>query len=194
MKTDDFLKDFPTAIEQSIASFKESIKSRQEGIEYRAMNYYNCIDDYSSGGICDKAAYEAISSYQGAIEALTRQAEHGKSFIEDFDCDVLCDLDGKVVSERIVNGRFGSCWIIKDAEGRATFIGTARKQATYRKKGYKVMRHVYTVEYYFTTQHTFKGLITRGRVLAERFEDAPETDLWVSDKLNRIAYFAINQQ
>lgn len=191
----NFLKDFPSveSMERAIASFKSDIESRNEGIEYRARNYYNCIDDYSSGGICDKAAYEAISSYRGSIETLENQIKEGKPFIREFDCNVLCDLSGNIVSERLVNGRYGSCWIIKDADGLATFVSTAKKQATYRKKGYKVMSRVYTVEYYFTTTHTFKhGLISRGRILSEKLIDSPETDLWVSDRLNSVAYFALH--
>jgi hypothetical protein len=191
--TTDFLTDFPTSIDGIIASLKDTIKSRQEGIEYRAMNYYNCVDDYSSGGICDTAAYEAIRSCQGAIEILQKQAERGTPFMEDFTVDVLTDMQGNVVSERIVQGRFGSCWIIGNGDS-VQFVSTAKKMATYNKKGYKVMQRVFTVEYYYTNRLNKNGdLITRGRLLNQSIIEWPDnTDLWVSTRMNRVLYNTIN--
>lgn len=195
MKTEtDFLADFPASIEQTIASLEDTIKSRCEGIDYRAQNYYNCVDDYSSGGICDKAAYETISSCRGAIELLKKQAERGKPFVDEFTVDVLTDMHGNVVSERIVNGKFGACWIIGSGDS-VSFISTAKKMTTYNKKGYKVMQRVFTLEYYYTNRLNKNGdLISRGRVLDQKVTEWPQgTDLWVSTRMASVLYFAVNQ-
>lgn len=55
-----------------------------------------------------------------------------------WDFDVLRDSEsGEIVSQTQFNGKFGPCWIIEDlAEAKfGKFVGVAKKEATYNKKG-----------------------------------------------------------
>ncbi len=189
--TTDFYSEVPTseAIDNAIKGFKNSIETSIKGIDYRLQNYYNCIDDYSSGGICDKAANENISNCQSHIRNLENQKING-SVTDTFYQDVLCDLDGNVVSERVVSGRFGDCWIIGDGSN-VQFIGCAKKVATYAQKGFKVMQREFTTEYYFLTREHKGNLITRGRILSERIIDQPNVS-YPCTRLPSIVYFAKN--
>ena len=151
---DTFYSKMPTVdqlvsyIEQCETSIKTSIKN----MDYRAENYYNCVDDYSYGGICDKVASENISANKRRIEMFNEQMNNG-AFIQTEFIEVLCDMDNKIVSDNVIDGKFGSCWRLT-AGG---FVSIAKKESTYAKKGYKTMSMAYTIEYYLTGGETQKG-------------------------------------
>jgi hypothetical protein len=194
MNNDQFLADFPTTeqVDRFNRYCEDTYKAQQEQSDYRMQNYFNCVDDYSWGGICDKAAAEHRSTLQHAQSELKEQAENGKPFVREFTVEVLADYHtGEIVSERLVKGRYGYCWIIKDGE-QAKFVGTAKKQATYHNKGYKVMQRAYTVEYYFTTRLGKNGLISRGRVLSEVLRDMEQIpEFGCETRLPPVAYWAL---
>jgi hypothetical protein len=152
MKTiDSFYEKMPTKeqFDLFLINCKEADKRQQENWNYRMENYFNCVDDYSWGGLCDKAANEAAMKRDALKHNLKVQLEKGV-FNEIIKLSILCDLDGNIVSDKIVNGKFGQCWIIKN-ETSVSFIGVAKKQSTYNKKGYKVMTLSINVEYYYLT-------------------------------------------
>lgn len=147
----NFYNQMPT--QQQFENFKSWYEQENEQMrkneDYRMQNYFNCVDDYSWGGLCDKAASEAYCKRQSLYDNLFTQLKDG-AFVDDIEISVLVDMDGNIVSDKIVNGKFGDCWIIKNEQG-VKFVGVAKKQSTYAKKGYKVMTIVYTIEYYYMT-------------------------------------------
>jgi hypothetical protein len=148
---DKFYDQMPTV--DQFNSYLEYCKSKDEearkNTEQRMQNYYNCIDDYSWGGLCDQASAQARGLRNLLANNLTVQLQEG-AFKETFKLSILQDLDGNIISTSIVNGKFGPCWIIKVSEYNANFVGVAKKPETYTKKGYKVVTREVTVEYYYT--------------------------------------------
>ena len=151
MKTiDTFYDKMPTQeqFDLFLISFEQANETMRENANYRMQNYYNCVDDYSWGGLCDQAANEAYRDRCRIKDFIQTELLNG-AFNEIVELSVLCDIDGNIVSDRIVNGKFGECWIIKNGNS-VSFVGVAKKQSTYNKKGYKVMTLAINVEYYYT--------------------------------------------
>ncbi len=193
-ETTNFLQEFPTSsqVESFIKRANEIFEQHRKNSQYRMENYFNCVDDYSWGGICDKAQSEHSSALKQNIQNLQEQLELGKPFVQEFTVDILTDLEGNIVSERVVDGKYGQCWLIEKS-GNISFCGTAKKQATYNKKGYKLMERVYEVEYYFTTKEYKNDLITKGRVLNSSIREVKgDIEGYCNTRLNSIAYFALN--
>lgn len=168
----NFYSELPTSesIDNSIKGHEESIDYRRECMTQRMENYYNCLDEYSFGGICDKAAEEAIRQSKNNIRLLQEQKTTGAS-IEEFTLSTLTDLDGNLVSDKLVQGMYGECWLIGSGDS-VQFVGVAKRSATYLKKGYKLMERVFTIEYYYLTKTTKDGdLQIRSRVLSETLRD-----------------------
>lgn len=129
--------------------FEEENEQMRKNADYRMQNYFDCVDDYSWGGLCDKAASDAYGKRLSLYNNLATQMREG-AFVDDVEISVLVDFDGNILSDKIVNGKFGECWVINNGQG-VKFVGVAKKQSTYAKKGYKVMTLVYTIEYYYLT-------------------------------------------
>jgi hypothetical protein len=148
---DNFYDQMPTQIQfdNFVAWYNEENAQMRKNADYRMENYFNCVDDYSWGGRCDQAANEAYSKRFRLHNDLVNQMKNG-AFVDDLEMSVLVDMGGNIVSDKIVNGKFGECWIIKNG-ANVEFVGVAKKQATYNKKGFKVMTIVYNVEYYYLT-------------------------------------------
>lgn len=187
------LSNFPTA--EQVNAFKASAQRQlntiNEGRDHRMKMYYDCVDDYSWGGLCDKAADESASTLRCAMNTLDEQLSAGAPFKSAFTTSVLMDLEGNIVSERIVDGKFGRCWIIKDGE-KVTFVSLAAKAGTYAKKGYKVANRVYECEYFFTTRIYKDNLCVEARVVSEKLEmlaNVKEACTYIG----RILWFAKNK-
>jgi hypothetical protein len=165
-KMNNFYDQMPTEnqFDNFIVWYNEENEQMRKNADYRMQNYYNCVDDYSWGGLCDQAANESYGKRFRLHNDLVIQMRDG-AFVDDIEISVLADMDGNIVSDKIVNGRFGECWIIKNG-GNVEFVGVAKKQATYNKKGYKVMTIVYKVEFYYLTN----GKIV-SRLLNEKLVD-----------------------
>ena len=107
-------------------AYEAEIASLQEQEDGRMERYYNCEDDYSWGGLCSKANYIARDR---AVEVVINDGwytEH-KTF------NILKDMSGETLNARIVEGRYGRCWMIGDGE---KFVSIPRRQDTLIKKGY----------------------------------------------------------
>lgn len=187
--SDIFYSELPTAdqVNSIIRGFESADKSASEATAYRMQNYFDCVDDYSWGGPCDQAQAQGRSLRQRCKARLLSQIENGGAFIDTFCTAVLCDLQGNILSEKIVDGRYGPCWII-GSDNNVSFVGVAKKAATYEKKGYRVMTRQMKVEYYFTGKIINGSCITKGRVLSNDVinEFPPKQDTHI----NSIAYFA----
>jgi hypothetical protein len=167
MKTiETFYEKMPTQaqFELFLAGYEKANEEMQKNADYRMQNYYNCVDDYSWGGLCDQAANELYRERKNLKDNLETQFKEG-AFVETIETSILCDMDGNVISDRIVNGKFGECWIIKNGSA-VSFVSVAKKQSTYNKKGYKAMTIWTKVEYYYLTS----GKII-SRILWEKIMD-----------------------
>jgi hypothetical protein len=164
---ENFYGKMPTEnqVAQFLISYESANQDMRKNEEYRMNNYFNCIDDYSWGGLCDKAANEAYRKRTLLKSNLEQQLKNG-AFVEVIEISVLCDMLGNIVSDKIVNGKYGECWIIKN-EGSVSFVGVAKKQSTYNKKGFKAMTRFVEVEYYYTTSGNIIS-----RILSERIEES----------------------
>lgn len=171
------MSKFPTAeaVERAIASLNASIENSRAGMEYRMQNYYNCVDDYSYGGPCDQAASSNISHCSRTIEILQEQLKRGTFTREPFRRQVLCTLSGEIVSEKIINTRFGSCWVYGGFDN-GTFVSLAKKASTYAMKGYKVMTIVETVDWFWLTSSTKNGATRVESVLVEKHMEEATVD------------------
>lgn len=161
--------------------FEEENEQMRKNADYRMQNYFNCVDDYSWGGLCDKAASEAYGKRLDLYNNLATQMRDG-AFVKDCNFPVLVDMDGNIVSDKIVNGRFGNCWIINEKDG-VKFVGLAKKQSTYAKKGYKVMTRVYTFEYYYLTNGKVVHRLLDDQLVESTFDQQPnysKLDLYMS--------------
>lgn len=191
MKQDNFYKYFPTA--EEVAKFEEHCKYEDEqyrkNADYRMQNYYNCVDDYSWGGICDQIADRAKRERDADLSLLKEQLKLGKAISDQQHCSILVDAETKqIVSERIVKGKFGDCWIIKNGND-VKFVSVAKKQSTYQKKGYLVFAKHYHFEYY---GYFSKGVKIQLRILkTEILEELPE---YQSTYLSQDLYFAIKNK
>lgn len=155
---DAFYSKLPSVeqIQKIFSGIDADNKVAAEAATYRMNNYFNCVDDYSWGGICDQSADRSRSQRESLRYALKDQLENGgNAFVETFDIPVLCDMNGRELTDRVVSGKYGLCWII--GNDCPTFVGVSKKQATYNKKGYQVMTKKVKVEYYYTGGITKKG-------------------------------------
>lgn len=118
--------------------------------DYRMMNYYNCVDDYSWGGRCDQAQDHEMSRMKGMLYNVLEQEENGGFCKEIAYAYELQDMDGNVLSTKLVNGKFGLCFIIKKSEHDVCFVGATKNQSTFAKKGFKVITKTYELKVVYT--------------------------------------------
>ena len=127
------------------AAYEEKIAEIDRRRDYRMKNYYDCVDDYSWGGICDKA--DNIAAAQAAhirdleIDAVLNDGWN-KVIITKY---ALADADGNIVSETVKSGKFGYFWVVND-----TCVGVPFRLSTLVKKGYYLVKIVKTYKGKFT--------------------------------------------
>lgn len=164
-------------MQSRIASYQAQLKELQKQEAYRADNYFNCVDDYSWGGPCSKANWNAQGKCQQAIQYLIEMADNGGFMEQTFIQSVLMTLDGQVVSEKIIFGKFGPCFIIGEGQ-TAQFISIPKKMATLQKKGFKMgiksIPAKFTFQGYSQNDKAKWGLISWGQ---EMMLDALDTTI-----------------
>jgi hypothetical protein len=166
-KQETFYDKMPTQeqFNSFLIFYNETNKTMQENSDLRMQNYFNCVDDYSWGGLCDQAASQSYSRRRFLKDNLELQLTEG-AFNQVVSLAVLADMDGNIVSDKIVKGKFGECWIIGDGNN-VSFVGVAKKQATYNKKGFKVMTLAINVEYYYQINGKIES-----RILSQKIVDS----------------------
>jgi hypothetical protein len=130
------------------SSYESAQKSQAKGWAYRAENYYNCVDDYSWGGACDKAAAEATREAMYRMNLAKEQLESPTGTCSrEFATHVLADSNGNPLKAKLVNTRYGRSWVIESENGGyPTWLTAEATPATYAKKGYTLLRRVYRYE------------------------------------------------
>jgi hypothetical protein len=196
---ENFMAQFPSKeeCERAIAQWKTQNKNAHENEAKVMEHYYDCLDDYSWGGIGTRAYEEGVSARNMYIRLIKEQMETGNTELLTDRVQVLTDMNNKVVSDKIVNARFGDCWIIPNGDEKPAFIGKAQKASTYAKKGYKVMTVVYEVEYYYIPKECKLGLIPIARILSKTMVEPVEgkDNYELSEprtKLRTPTFFALN--
>jgi len=130
----------------------------KENDERMVRAYVDCMDDTIICGISDNLCKERMFNIRQEAKAYIEQLENGFLKFEK-ERVYLYDLDDNLVSDKIVLGQFGYCWIIENQDGSVKFVGCPKRQSTLNKKGYKAKR--YTI--------TFKAIWNGGTTKLKRF-------------------------
>lgn len=112
----------------------------KENEERMVRAYVECMDDTIVCGISDNLCKERMSNIRQKAKDYIEQLENGFLKIE-VERVYLYDLDDNLVSDKIVLGQFGYCWIIENQDGSVKFVGCPKRQSTLNKKGYKAKRY-----------------------------------------------------
>ena len=137
-------------------------KSQTDGWNYRMENYYNCVDDYSWGGPCDRAAADSVANAQLRVSLTKKQLESPTgTFFDTCTVSVLADLNGNPIEgAKVINTKFGKSWRIEDKNaGRFIWITSDTTPATYAKKGYMLLEREYKYEAFVIGDKKFVTLI-----------------------------------
>ncbi len=121
------------AINRAKAAYDETIKEINKDEDRLMENYYNCIDDYSWGGLCSQAnrlrRYQAEDKLQDEIEMIVR----GGYILRTRQVNILRKLGtGELVATKTYQGRYGRFFRTDDGD----FVSCSKKVSTYEKKGY----------------------------------------------------------
>ena len=154
-------------IESAKNVYETTVKALQEEEEERAQRYYDCVDDYSYGGICSKVnamkQNQAYAWLQARIESIVR----GGFLLKEKRVNVLRDIEtNKELAVGTRCGRYGRFYVTYD--GR--FISCAERLGTYQKKG--VIPLVRTI----TEKVKIAGYWRNGDVKFEVIEKVSETE------------------
>ena len=132
----------PTELTQEqlaqIAAAQEShdntIKRLREDEDKRMENYYNCVDDYSWGGLCSKANAIAQDRAHQALQDRIEEIVRGGFLLRERRVNILRSLaTDEVVATGVCDGSYGPYFRTTDGK----FVSLAKKVSTYEKKGYK---------------------------------------------------------
>jgi hypothetical protein len=99
----------------------------------RTKRYYDCQDDTIMNGASWNATQDQINSINYKADFIEEQIKNGCVTL-NFMKSKLYDLDGNPIDAKIVPTQFGQAYVTKDG----VFIGCAKKQSTFIKKGYTV--------------------------------------------------------
>lgn len=140
------------------AWYKGEMESIYKSRGQRAENYYNCIDDYSYGGLCDMADREVSRELSIEKDLKIEEIKNGGYHVENTYNHILKNLDGEIVSTTLVNTRYGKAFRIGDNK----WVSVPVKHSTLIKKGYKL----YEVESVYHLK--FGGFSKKGNVIYDK--------------------------
>jgi len=119
-------------------AFERAMAEINERREYRMRNYYDCIDDYSFGGICDKADNELEDMLRMQRDIKIEQVENDGFYFRTSMFYRLCDNDGNAALGT-KHGQWGEFFVINDK-----CVSVPKRLATLTKKGYKLEQVIRT--------------------------------------------------
>lgn len=114
----------------------------EENADRMKRAYVDCMDDSIVCGISDNLCKSRMSLIRETAKDYIEQVENGH-LTYTFERVFLYDLEGNLVSEKIVNGAYGHCWIIGDGDN-VKFVGCPKRESTLTKKGYASKTHKVT--------------------------------------------------
>lgn len=152
----------------------ETLRQLQEQERGRMERYYDCVDDYSWGGICSQVNAQAQSTAQRRADALIAQIINGGYLTGETRQLCLFDLEGNFITDHIIQTRYGYAFVYD-----GTFVNIAKRQATYAKKGYIAKTRVRSYKFVFTGNYTRKGnrVYQDLELLEETFKTDEEIEL-----------------
>lgn len=121
-------------------SFERSLNEIRKRREYRMKNYYDCVDDYSFGGLCDKADDELQNKLEVERDIMIEQVKNDGKVLRHSTFHRLVSNDG-LFCDGIRYGKYGAYFTIGDK-----YIGVPKKLSTLTKKGYKLCKVSRTYE------------------------------------------------
>lgn len=149
---------------------KSALAPYQEIQEDRMLRYFNCQDDTILGGISDQVTDRTMSRINRGFDLAKEQILNGGYLLRADVEVVLYNLEGVRVSEKVCNGKFGYFFLLNDG----SFVSTAKKKATFTKKGYTVM--VETTTYKCKYSHTTDKGYEIYKDIEEHSKDVREFD------------------
>ncbi len=143
----------PERIAFVLKQLDQSDKSADEATDRRMENYYNCVDDYSWGGICDHASAQGKSERRLVRSCMNEILATGNPLKGSHDHYFLERLDGSFATDHCVKTRFGQAWRIKGEAGyeSCTWVSVSKTKKTYEKKGFRLMKATYEFDYYMVS-------------------------------------------
>lgn len=109
--------------------FDKAVEAINERREYRMKNYYDCIDDYSWGGPCDKADDIEEDRLRLKRDILIEQVNGDGAYIRTSSFYRIKDEEGNTATARY--GKYGAYFPINDK-----FVGVPKNIKTLERKGY----------------------------------------------------------
>ena len=124
------------AIEKAKKFHDEAIAELQRQEDQRMENYYNCIDDYSWGGLCSKANAMARNRADQGLRERIEEIVRGGFLLQERKQNVLRSIEtGEIVAVGTYNGDYGRYFRVEEGDS-VKFVGCAKQVKTYEKKGY----------------------------------------------------------
>lgn len=125
--------DQKSLIEEARIAHDETIKRLREEEDVRIQHYYDCVDDYSWGGLCSQVNAKEQSRADFLLEERIEEIVRGGYLVKTRKVNILRDIKtGESVAVGLHDGKFGPYF--KTNEGK--FVSYAKKVQTYEKKGY----------------------------------------------------------
>lgn len=145
------------------ARYDEAVAEINKRREYRMNNYYNCVDDYSWGGICDKADNELQDRLRTERDIEIEQVKNDGYYLRHSEFYRLVDDNGNEALGTSY-GRYGHYFAIG-----GKFVSVPKRVATLEKKGYRLER--------VTRQYrcVFKKFSNKGNVVNKEMSIVSET-------------------
>jgi hypothetical protein len=139
-------------LESAKSSLESSNEKREENTRRRMENYFNCVDDYSWGGLCDQASADERRREENLVNLLANQVDNNGVAIKEFVRFGIKNGKGEVVDFEAKDGKYGKFFVDGD-----TFVGVAKKLSTYQKKGYELVKIKFTVKSVVENKISKKG-------------------------------------
>lgn len=113
-------------------AYNARIAELREEEDRRAEHYYDCLDEYSYGGICStlnaRQQREAEANFNRRVEYIVN------GYVRRVRREnILKDLEGNIVARGTREGQYGRYFKTNDGK----FVSCTKRVATYEKKGYR---------------------------------------------------------
>jgi len=178
-----------TSVEEKIAALEirreDALKPYNEIQEDRMRRYFDCQDDTILGGISDQVTQETMRTINRKFDLFIEQVKNNGRLNQEVETLCLYDLEGNFVTDIVVKGKFGQCFIIKNGDSDVQFVSVAKRQATYNKKGFKAIIRKRNYSFTFNGSETktgrfiFNDIKLENETLTEGIVEHPYNKTWV---------------
>ncbi len=128
----------------AIESRDEALAELQKQEDRRMENYYNCVDDYSWGGLCSKANIMARDRVKRNCQERIEEIVRGGFLVKTRRVNILRDIEtGEVAACGVREGEYGPYFKTYEAFG-SKYISFAKRISTYEKKGFRPFVQIVT--------------------------------------------------